>query len=116
SDLADYAHWIIASADLIDAEAAATANLSSTHWARQAFNHFRAVEEGSPYSPLLRQVPRELGLSELWLAYGLPPSRESVHHFEDSLMRLSASGNLFEVTPDQTLRFAQDCKKSPDEL
>src|SRR6185437_7140525 len=31
SDLADYAHWIIASADLIDAEAAATANLSSTH-------------------------------------------------------------------------------------
>src|SRR6185312_13060195 len=112
----DYAQWLTASAFELDAQKDADAGKKNASAAQQAFNHFRVILNGSPYSPLVRAVPRQLGQSEVLLAYGLPPGRSSVRHFEDAFMRLGLSGGLSEVSPAEVLAFAKSCKKSSDQL
>jgi soluble lytic murein transglycosylase-like protein len=109
--LSDYAHWIMASAFLANAQ-----SKQDAHAAEQAYSHFQTLQAGDPYSPFAHGISRFVAQSELLWGYGLSPSKESVRRFENAFERLTAANALYLIEPEHILAFANGCKKNPTEL
>ncbi len=115
----DYAHWLIASASMEQARLQADDEKlkDAAKSARDAFTHFSAVLNGSPYSPFHKQAARMLGEAQLLIGWGLSPSRESVRAFEDAFERLGViNANSSVLDPGEIEAFAESCKKFPNDL
>jgi soluble lytic murein transglycosylase-like protein len=117
---ADYAHWIEASSFQQEASEALLKEKGdpkdAANLAKQAFFHFVAVENGNPYSALVRAAPKQAAISELYWAQGLRPGRAAVTHFQNAFERLSLHNSLIEVVPENIQSFAKACSRSKSDL
>lgn len=115
----DYAHWITATAFQEEAEKQADGKHSKEAGAlaAQGLEHFRAVQTGSPYSPMAKPALKALGDAEVLVAYGLKPGKEAVEHFESAFELLTMNnGGVGLLPPEMAVSFAKGCAKASNEL
>jgi TolA-binding protein len=114
----DYAHWIEGSAYQAEAfdDLEHDSDRDAGPLAHQAFLQFVAVQTGNPYSVLVHLAPKQIAISELYWAQALPPSRETVKHFQFAFERLNSLNAMAEVRPENVARLATSCHKFKTDL
>jgi soluble lytic murein transglycosylase-like protein len=113
----DYALWISATAHRLQAVAliekkqfkAAIAPL------RKAISLQLSLENKSPYSPLIKTVPKEIALNELLLGkafWATQQSKLSTQSFEHAFQRLLGQNSLLQIQPQFAGQYAEVCQKT----
>ncbi len=117
----DYADWIAGAAHLGAGQKALEAK--GYHTAITAGEKAVAlalqIEARDPYSPFLKNVPRDIGLAEILQGdgyAGLKKWKPAHSTFERGFQRLSVHGSLGLVRPETLQRYAQTCTKASTEL
>ena len=121
SNLIDYAFWIKAKSDRELAKNQITAKKlqPARSFIEKSISFFHEISNRSPYSPLIRSLSKEIGVSELVLAeVNLRSKKEpaAVKYFESAFQRLQLSSQLSLVPSDRFLDYAKICKKIPTTL
>lgn len=120
-DFGDYSHWLTAAALRGEAEATLRARKSNAalEAARGARRATLEIEADFPGSPFIKQLPRDLGLSELILAdaealAGKSRFPKALEYYERAFHRLSTSNSLSRVRAESLERFGRACSQARD--
>jgi tetratricopeptide (TPR) repeat protein len=117
----DYGNWIVASARY-GAGLKALASKAYGEAMRDAESSIASsfkIETKSPYSPMLKNLHRDVGLAEVLEgdAYASQKKwKQAERAFEQGLQRLSSGGTMGLVRPESLHRYAQACAVTKTEM
>ncbi|MGK5083976.1 DUF1284 domain-containing protein [Bdellovibrionota bacterium FG-1] len=121
SQFVDYKNWILAQAYLGKAQSELLNKVfpEAIKSAQKSVENSLRIVASSPYSPMLKSVPRDIGLAELLQGDALSLSKKrapALSAFERGFQRLSLSNALNLVRPDTLLHYAEACAQKPGEF
>jgi hypothetical protein len=109
----DYSNWIQGSAYQEEAKAAIVAKQSKTagNLAQLAYVRFNMILNGDPYSILVHEAPKQMGVSELLWAQAISPSKQALKHYLVAFQRLNQQHANAEIKAEFVDSFAKTCTK-----
>jgi hypothetical protein len=109
----DYSNWIQGSAYQEEAKSAMVAKQSKTaaNLAQLAYVRFNMILNGDPYSVLVHEAPKQMGISELLWAQGIAPSKQALKHYLVAFQRLNQQHANSEIKVEFVDSFAKTCTK-----
>lgn len=114
--LSDYGYWIAAGALRKQAQSF----LDKKHYgkalslAQKSVSELLHIESTNPYSPFIKTLPRELGLSELiWgdALWGIKQWAKAQFPFERAFQRFQTTNQFALIAPSDLSHYAEACKK-----
>jgi soluble lytic murein transglycosylase-like protein len=117
----DYGNWITAQASYGKAQAAMESKkyADAIREAESAVSSQLRIEAKSPYSPMLKTVPRDAGLAEILQGDAHALSQKwgpALDSFESGFQRLTLANALGLVRPDSLLHYGQSCSEKETEF
>lgn len=117
----DYARWISAQADLETAREADEKNEHATAGknAQSAITLLTPISVRFPYSPFLKQLPRQLSAAESLLARSQCDAEKwssCLSSYESALVRVMGTPDMAYVQPEDLGHYATACSKQKTEM
>jgi len=123
SEYADYGYWIAGQVALREGEAQLSGARAKAEvalrLAEEARKNFRQVEVVNPYSPIVKNISKDLGLADVLAGRAeakLEKWSAALKEFELGFQRLGGGANLGDLPLEVVLNFSTACQKAPSIL